>query len=461
MKRKQQDTEALALLSSPQMERAFIISLLGDVCATGYTMALAPTLLADDFTDENHRFMWQLCIECKNAAVDVNTLNVYTQGTKHGKSIDITRYINTRDAGGDPMTLAASLHEMGQKRRIAESIEGALLSLYHDDDFSSVDAIGELEKAIKESNDTRQMSVKAWSTAHMDLLKSIEQKMNGTAPQGVMTGFSLIDRKGGMERGELMIVAGRNSNGKTSLALCMALQAAEAGEAVGFFSLEMTTAQLTTRLASLRTGINGEDLKRGTLEQSEFDRLVSLPNLPIYFDEKRSSDAEQLINNIRAMREQKGVQVVVIDYLQLLRSRERERVQQIGGIAHRLEALSKQLEITIILLSQLRRNTGTDPTPRLEELKESGDIADAADSIYMVYRPERHDANLRYPDMSQAWSQYSTHGTALLMNLKNRNGEMYGEQLLGFDAGTTRFYEREDFALADDMGPSSLDDIFN
>ena len=182
--------------------------------------------------------------------------------------------------------------------------------------------------------------------------------------------------------------------------------------------------------------------------------------LTIYFDKKRSTDAEVLESNIKAMVAQLGVQVVVIDYLQLLRGKERERMQQIGGIAHRLEALSKQLGITIILLSQLRRNAPNDPTPKLEELKESGDIADASDSIYLVYRPERHGVDLRFPDMSQQWSNYSTKGTALLICAKNRQGAMNGEELLGFDASTTRFYEKQDFALYEGADLPAIDDVF-
>jgi replicative DNA helicase len=99
--------------------------------------------------------------------------------------------------------------------------------------------------------------------------------------------------------------------------------------------------------------------------------------------------------------------------------------------------------------------------PRLEELKESGDIADAADSIYMVYRPERHGNNIRYPDMTENWSEYDTHGTALLICYKNRNGAMTGEQMLGFNAATTKFYERDDFAKADGTMPPPITDILD
>jgi replicative DNA helicase len=146
-----------------------------------------------------------------------------------------------------------------------------------------------------------------------------------------------------------------------------------------------------------------------------------------------------------------------------LRGKERERVQQIGGIAHRLEALSKQLGICIILLSQLRRNMPNDPAPKLEELKESGDIADAADSIYLIYRPERHGEDITYPDMSQGWSQFSTKGTALLICSKNRQGALNGEQLLGFDAATTCFsnINNIDYLSLGDSTLPSTEDVFN
>ena len=164
-----------------------------------------------------------------------------------------------------------------------------------------------------------------------------------------------------------------------------------------------------------------------------------------------------VIANIKAMVAQHNVQVVVIDYLQLLRSRERERHQQMASIAHRLETLSKQLEICIVLLSQLRRNVDKDPTPRLEELKESGDIADAADSVYLVYRPERHGKEFRYPDMSQNWSNVTTEGTALLMCCKNRQGSLNGEQMLAFDAATTRFYQKESYKPAERIAGKEYD----
>ena len=347
---------------------------------------------------------------------------------------------------------------------MADQVQDIFLDIISDAELTNAQAIARLEDVVKQANETSGSHVETFKDVYGKLLKQTQDKANGLLPQGTPCGFDLIDRKGGLERGELMIIAGRNSNGKTSLALCIALNASLQGASVGIFSLEMTNLQLTTRLTSLLTGINGESIKRGQLTDDEWSRFVAVDDsAPIYFDKRRSTDGDALIANIKAMVAQKGVEVVVVDYLQLLRGKERERLQQIGGIAHKLEALSKQLGITIILLSQLRRNQPNDPSPKLEELKESGDIADAADSIYLVYRPERHGENLKYPDMSQAWSEYDTHGTALLMCVKNRQGALNGEQMLAFDAATTRFYQREEFNKSDiEFKPlPKPEDIFN
>ena len=450
------------LLVDTQLERAFLVALLTDVYSTSHLQRVAHLMVDDDFTSDEFRRTWQAMRRCHEQGKDISPINVYASGKELGIDINLARYISRESIFADAEALGRTLHGLGQRRRLASRVEDVYFDLIYNPDTTTEEALAEVEKIIKDTTATSDKNCETFGEVYRALLKQTQDKANGLVPQGVPSGFSLIDHKGGLERGELMIIAGRNSNGKTSLALCIALNASLAGEAVGIFSLEMTNLQLTTRLTSLLTGIGGESIKRGQLSTEEWEKFVAVNDqAPIYFDKRRSTDADALVANIKGMVAQLGVQVVVIDYLQLLRSRERERLQQIGGIAHRLEALSKQLGITIILLSQLRRNQPNDPVPKLEELKESGDIADAADSVYLVYRPERHGADVKYPDMSQNWSQYSTSGTALLMCVKNRQGAMNGEQLLGFDASTTRFYEKNQFALADDNSLPQMDDIFN
>lgn len=449
-------------LEDAQLERALLVAIFSDIYADEAMRQLQGIVVEDDFTDESIAEVWRVIVACHAKGKGVSPINIYSTGKEIGVDVDLKRYINRESVFADAETLGRTLHALGQRRRMADKMQDIYMTLLYDTDTTNEQALAELDKVVKDMTTTSDTRVERFGDVYRQLLKHTQDKANGLIPQGVPTGFKLLDRKGGLERGELMVIAGRNSNGKTSLALCIALNAAKQGEPIGIFSLEMTNLQLTTRFTSLLTGINGESIKRAELDSDEWARFVGVDDsAPIYFDKRRSTDGDTLINNIKAMNAQLGVQVVVIDYLQLLRGKERERLQQIGGIAHKLEALSKQLGICIILLSQLRRNAPNDPVPKLEELKESGDIADAADSIYLVYRPERHGDGLHYPDMSENWSQYSTKGTALLMCRKNRQGALNGEELLAFDASTTRFYERNIYELAGDSGLPQMEDIFD
>lgn len=451
------------ILKAPQIERSLIMALLADDAGTGYAKMLRQYLLLDDFTDERNRDVWSIILKTLDDNQEVNMINIHTKATALGVSFDVGRYIITgSNFFSDIEQQGRLLHELGQKRRISEKIDDIKFDLI-DANYSTANIVSELDALIKETVQSQGTSFSSWATVHKNVLYTTEEVANGKMPPGVRTGFSLIDRKGGLERGELMLIAGRNSNGKTSFALCVALAAAMQGVPVAIFSLEMTNLRLGMRLQSLMSGVDGESIKRGDMTEKEWDRFIGTPSdLPLYFDNKRSNNIDEVVNGINAIVEQRGIQVVVIDYLQLLRSRERDKAQQIGNICQTLQTLSTKLDITIILLSQLRRNNGTDYFPKMEELKESGDIENSADSIYMVYRPERHSLDAKYPDMSEKWSEYSTRGTGLLICYKNRNGAMDGEQMLRFDARTTRFYEdtmieRDELADAPSTGFSEDD----
>ena len=437
-------------LTDKNLERALLVCMFTDLYATNNFKELQGIVTEDDFSNDEFRKVWRVITKTYAKGKGISPLNIYTTSKEMGIDIDIARFINRESIFADAESIGSLVHYYGQRRRMTDMVKDIYLDLIANDDFTNEQAIAQLEQTAKDMSATSESGVDTFKSTYGRLLKVTQDKANGLLPQGVPCGFSLIDNKGGLERGELMIIAGRNSNGKTSFALCCAVGVAQRGTAVGIFSLEMTNAQLGTRILSLTTGVDGERIKRADMDTTEWEQIVTADDtLPIYFDEVRSADIDVVIANIKAMVAQHNVQVVVIDYLQLLRSRERERHQQMASIAHRLETLSKQLEICIVLLSQLRRNIDKDPTPRLEELKESGDIADAADSVYLVYRPERHGKEFRYPDMSQNWSTIDTKGTALLMCCKNRQGSMNGEQMLGFDAATTRFYEQEHFKPAE------------
>lgn len=444
MKREKTHGNNTDLTANPQLERDFISALLFTVGNTGYVRAIKTTLIPDDFTSSIHRSTWEAAVALSDEGKEVNAANIASQMQQTGNTFEWKLYVTTKQLG-DLFHIAHTLHEMGQRRRMVCQVEDIWMGLLNDSEYNSDNAAADMEALIKENAATGNKQVKAWAVAYRELLQTIGKKMNGEIPEGTPSGFNLIDNKGGLERGTLMVVAGRTSNGKSSLALCMALNAAKAGVPVGIFPYEMTTENMAVRLTSLMSGVNGMRIKKATeLLPGEIDKITTVTDeLPLYFNEQKGNNITNVIANIKAMREARGVEVVIVDYLQRLNARGQNKAQEIGYIAQSLQNLAVELNICIILISQMRRNTNVnDPTPYMEELKESGDIADAADSIYLIYRPEQHGADFKYPsNLSQDWSGYSITGTALLMCKKNRNGETGGEQMLHFDAKTTRFYQ--------------------
>ncbi len=430
------------LLQDEQLERGLLCSLLNSGDAFGKVRYYSRFLLDEDFVDEENQATWQLMKACVEESQEVNMLNVYAIAASHGRKWNMSRYIQLQGSEADSNTMAITLSTMGIKRRLCEELKSITMDVEYNAELSPEQLLSDIEKVVELT--TRKVNPRAisWLNIFSSILADYQRIANGEVITGNKCGFKLIDDKGGMELGELMVIGARTSNGKTAFALNCAVNLALRGTAVGIFSLEMTNKQLGTRIAAILTGLNSTAIKQGSLQQQELDKFTSLNDkLPIYFDDVRASDIDTIINNIKSMVFQHGVQVVVLDYLQLMTSRENDRVHQIGSIAHRLEALSKKLEITIVLISQLRRNVDKDPCPRLEELKESGDIADAADSIYLIYRPEQHGSWCRFPTMTKDWSMVEIAGMALLMCVKNRQGEKAGEQILGFEASSTRFYE--------------------
>ncbi len=231
---------------------------------------------------------------------------------------------------------------------------------------------------------------------------------------GLSTGFNDLDRKlGGLQNSDLVIIAGRPSMGKTALATNIAFHIARNyrteslpngqesvvdGAVVGFFSLEMSSEQLATRLISEQAGIPSERVRRGAISKEEFDRLVDvsqeLQHLPLYIDQTGGISIAQLAARARRLKRQKNIGVILVDYLQLLSGSIRRaaegRVQEVSEITTALKALAKELNIPVVALSQLSRQVEQreDKRPQLADLRESGSIEQDADVVMFVFREE-------------------------------------------------------------------------
>jgi replicative DNA helicase len=263
---------------------------------------------------------------------------------------------------------------------------------------------------------------------------------------------------GGLHRSDLVVLAGRPSMGKTALATNIGFNAAQNGETVGFFSLEMANEQLGARVLGGESRIPADWVRRGDLNQQHFNQLIEAKRrtdgLPLWIDDTPALTVAGLRTRARRLKRRHGLDLVVIDYLQLLRparkdriqggQREQNRVQEVSEITRDLKGLAKELDLPVLALSQLNRSVEQrdDKRPLLSDLRESGSIEQDADVVIFVYREEYY---LREPPVEDAvkWTQWrdklnAVHDKAELIVAKHRHGQT-GSVRLHFDRDATRF----------------------
>jgi replicative DNA helicase len=285
---------------------------------------------------------------------------------------------------------------------------------------------------------------------------------------GIATGLRDLDTKmGGLQASDLIIVAGRPGMGKTALATNIAYNIAKAhraevqpdgtmksvnGGIVGFFSCEMSAEQLATRILAEQTSIASSMIRRGGISEADFEKIrdysIELQSLPLYVDETGGLSISQLTARARRLKRQKGLDMIVIDYIQLLQGSGKKsdnRVQEVTEITTNLKALAKELNVPIIALSQLSRQVENrdDKRPQLADLRESGSIEQDADVVIFVYREEYYLANkeprIGTPEYEKWQLDMSlVHGKAEIIIGKQRHGPT-GTVEVQFEGQFTRF----------------------
>jgi replicative DNA helicase len=286
---------------------------------------------------------------------------------------------------------------------------------------------------------------------------------------GIATGLRDLDIKmGGLQASDLVIVAGRPGMGKTALATNIAYNVAKAyrpdlqadgsikaanGGLVGFFSCEMSAEQLATRIIAERTGIPSSTIRRGGISEIDFEKIrdysIELQSLPFYIDETGGLSIAQLMARARRLKRQKGLDLLVVDYIQLLHGSSKRfsesRVQEVTEITTSLKALAKELNVPVIACSQLSRQVESrdDKRPQLSDLRESGSIEQDADVVLFVFREEYYLANKEPRAGTPEYEKWQldmslVHGKAEVIIGKQRHGPT-GTVELQFDAAVTRF----------------------
>ncbi len=308
---------------------------------------------------------------------------------------------------------------------------------------------------IKRSTETAQSLV-------IQAKKKIQEISNKEGLSGVPSGFEKLDElTSGWQPSDLIIVAARPGMGKTALTLSMARNiAVDQGIPVAFFSLEMSSVQLITRLISSETGLSSEKLRTGKLEQHEWEQLnvkvKDLEKAPLFIDDTPSLSIFDLRAKARRLASQHGIKMIVIDYLQLMTAGGNQkggnREQEISTISRNLKALAKELNVPVIALSQLSRaveTRGGSKRPLLSDLRESGAIEQDADIVSFIYRPEYYKIE-EWDDEERT----PTQGQAEFIVAKHRNGGLENIRLK-FIGELGKFDNLEDFSFPSEI-PSSM-----
>lgn len=320
---------------------------------------------------------------------------------------------------------------------------------YQDDIFDTIDQqINQYSEAIRGLITSK---IEIVGKIHNDLLREHILYSDSEKFSGVPTNLQLVDKvTNGWQKSDLIILAGRPAMGKTSCAIVFALRPAiEQNIPVAVFSLEMSKEQLVSRMQSILSTLNVSKLVKKQLNGSEIIELEnstkSLETAPIYIDDTAGLSILELKTKCRQLVRENGVQMIIIDYLQLMRSGQRNqpREQEIGEISRGLKVIAKELSVPVIALSQLSRSVesrGGDKKPQLSDLRESGQIEQDADMVMFCYRPEYYEI----PEYEINDRTYPSDGLFLLLIAKHRNGSL-GDIPLRFIHENTNIVDNPNF----------------
>lgn len=336
---------------------------------------------------------------------------------------------------------AIRLKDLATRRRLTQIAQRLLINSYTEENpIEQVTQQTTDDIAALFSSDVSEVMVLRDGIKKVNTI--INQNLQDTHQlTGSPTGFEELDKKmGGLQCSDLTIIAAESSIGKTSLSLSIALNAAKSDEKIAIYSMEMKAEQLTARIMAMESGVSSSNILYARLDGGQLQQIEKgvgkIENLNIFFDDRSTSSIDTILSSIRYMVMKYKVKGAIIDYLQILNVNMKNvnKEQAMGDVARRLKNIAKELDIWVIALSQLSRDK-ENPVPTLARLRDSGQIAEAADNVILIYRPEFY-GKLSYPsDFASA----SVQGTALIHLAKGRNVGTT-KFICGFSAPTTLFY---------------------
>ncbi len=440
---------ARAVPWSQEAEQAVLGAMLLDQDAA----LLATELVQDDmFYRESHRRLFRAMVGLVERRTVIDPVTLRDELGRRGE-LDAVGGADYLADLVDAVPTAANLEyharivkDRAILRRLIETSTGIITEAY-DGRATASDLLDKAESRIFQISQERgtegfsRLKEMLWPT--MERIEALQR--SGKSITGVPSGFVDLDRlTSGFQPSELVIVAARPSMGKTAFCLNVATHAAVEGHGVAIFSLEMSRDQLVQRMLTAEARVDSQRVRQGGLKDADFTNLARaagvLQSCPVWIDDTPSLSLLEMRSKARRLKADNDIKMVVVDYLQLMRSPEyaENRVQEISDISRSLKALARELAVPVVALSQLSRASeqrGGERRPILSDLRDSGAIEQDADLVLFIHRPEYYDRE-----------DESKKGLADIMLAKNRNGPT-GDVALRFSREYTRF---DSFSNRDD-----------
>ncbi len=400
---------------SQQAERAVLSALLLN---DQHVNEVAELLLPNDFYQPAHKIIYQTLLDLTHQLKRIDIVTLQDELEKNDYLVAVGGIVNLIGLQEDIPAVGMLSHhariikEKAVLRDLIGSATEIITNCYSQNDQEIDAVLDAAEKTIFNiSNKRSQQSfvqLNIWLKKTFQHLSDIKGHSKGIT--GVASGYKKLDQfTSGFQGSDLVVLAARPSMGKTAFALNLAINAANNGQSVGFFSLEMSAEQLTLRLLAMQSGIAHHNIRNATITSDEWLELTRvaghLANLKFFIDDTAMVSIMDLRAKARKLKAEHNLQFLVIDYLQLLHSTKKHenRHQEVSDISRSLKALAKELNIPIIALSQLSRavDSRTDKRPMLSDLRESGAIEQDADVIMFLYRDSVYNQDTENPMLAE------------------------------------------------------------
>ncbi|MCW5878990.1 MAG: replicative DNA helicase [Anaerolineales bacterium] len=417
---------------------------------------VAGFLTGDDFHIHRLRWIWEAFTALHEQRIPVDMLTVTEELDKQGRLAEVggpaylTSLVNNVPSSMHAEAYGRLVQHSSIRRRLLEAAN-KIAKVAYQEDITVESAIDEAEKAVFGASEQRlSTDLQPIKVVLSDYFDQVEQmSRRGEEIYGVPTGFIDLDRLlMGLQPSDLLIFAGRPAQGKTSFLMSVAKNAAQiAKKHVAIFSMEMSNDQLVQRLLSQETGINGQKMRSGKLNQNEWDLFAQamdvLGDTRIFLDDTPGISPTQMRAKCRRLHMEFGLDLIVVDYLQLMRgeTRNENRVQEVSYISRSLKVLARELNVPVLAAAQLSRavEQRADKRPVLSDLRESGSLEQDADIVMFIHRPDLNEEDSLRKNVAE------------IMVSKHRNGPtgivelVFREDLAKFENAATKNIDFSEF----------------